>query len=123
MAPVLIVLAILVVMLLAVFSDNGSLPMRVAAALLAVVVLITTGCGRKDVKPDVPRGVIVKPQPVTVTRTVYVAVPAELTDPLPIAEGPLNQCPDVAAARREALKRANADRAKVRALSGAAVKP
>lgn len=91
--------------------------------LITTLALLATGCGRKDIKPDLPTGVVIKPQAVTVTRTVYVTVPAELTDPLPIAEGPLSQCPDVAAARREALKRANADRAKVRALSGAVVKP
>lgn len=93
----------------------------IAIALLAVVAL--AGCHRQDVKPDLPSGVIVKPQPVPITRTVYVDVPARYTDPLPIAEGPLALCPDVAAARRQQLKRANADRAAVRALAGTEAKP
>lgn len=94
-----------------------------AIAIVAIALLVLTGCPRQARKPDLPTGVIVKPEAVTVTRTVYVTVPAEFTDPLPIAEGPLAQCPDVAAARREQLKKANSDRAKVRALSGAEAKP
>ena len=98
--------------------------MRAPALAIAVLApLALTGCPDKARKPDLPTGVIVKPVPVPVTRTEYVTVPAEFTDPLPIAEGPLALCPDVAAARREQLKKANSDRAKVRALSGAEVKP
>lgn len=91
-----------------------------AVALLLVIVL--AGCNRAR-KPDLPGGVIVKPQVVTITREVYVRVPAELTDPLPIAEGPLSQCPMVAADRKQQLLRANADRKAVRALSGTEAKP
>lgn len=94
--------------------------MRTMLAIL--LVLLATAC-RKDVQPDVPRGVIVKPEVVTVTRTVYVSLPAALTDPLPIAEGPLSQCPDVAAQRRKALEKANADRKAARGLGGTEVKP
>ena len=92
----------------------------IAIALLLVIAL--AGCNRVR-KPDLPGGVIVKPQVVTVTREVYVRVPAELTDPLPIAEGPLSQCPMVAADRKQQLQRANADRKAVRALSGTEAKP
>lgn len=90
--------------------------------MLAAMVLLLAACGR-NAKPDVPRGVIVQPKVITVTRTVYVDVPATLTDALPIAEGPLSLCPDVAAARAKTIRKANADRAAVRALSGTEVKP
>lgn len=92
----------------------------IAIALLLVIAL--AGCNRVR-KPDLPGGVIVKPQVVTITREVYVRVPAELTDQLPIAEGPLAQCPMVAAERKQQLQRANADRKAVRSLSGTEAKP
>lgn len=92
----------------------------IAIALLLVIAL--AGCDRMR-KPDLPGGVIVKPQVVTITREVYVRVPAELTDPLPIAEGPLAQCPMVAADRKQQLLRANADRKAARALSGTEANP
>lgn len=88
-----------------------------------VVLLLTAGCAGNGRKPDVPRGVIVQPKVVTVTRTEYVRVPAELTDPLPVAEGPLAQCPMVAAERRKTIEKANADRKATRALSGTEAKP
>jgi hypothetical protein len=86
--------------------------------LIAVLVLLVAGCAGKAAKPDVPRGVIVQPKVVEVVRTEYVRVPAELTDPLPVAEGPLSQCPLVAAERRKTIEKANADRRATRALSG-----
>ena len=93
-----------------------------AIAVIPLLVIALAGCNRVR-KPDLPGGVIVKPQVVTVTREVYVRVPAELTDPLPIAEGPLSQCPMVAAERKQQLLRANADRKAARALSGTEAKP
>ena len=87
--------------------------------LIAVLVVLVAGCAGKAAKPDVPRGVIVQPKLVEVVRTEYVRVPAELTDPLPVAEGPLSQCPLVAAERRKTIEKANADRRATRALSGA----
>lgn len=92
-------------------------------AIILAFALVLSACGRKDVKPDVPRGIIVQPKVITVTRTEYVGVPDKYTDPLPIAEGPLSMCPDVAAARAEALRKANAHRKSVRALSGTEAKP
>ena len=86
--------------------------------LIAVLVVLVAGCAGKAAKPDVPRGVIVQPKVVEVVRTEYVRVPAELTDPLPVAEGPLSQCPLVAAERRKTIEKANADRRATRALSG-----
>ena len=96
--------------------------MRMPAIAIVLLVGVMTGCASTS-KPDLPGGVIVKPQVVTVTREVYVRVPAELTDPLPIAEGPLSQCPMVAADRKQQLLRANADRKAVRVLSGTEAKP
>ncbi len=92
-------------------------------ALIIVLALLLAACGRKDVKPDVPRGIIVQPKIINVTRTVYVNVPDTLTDPLPVAEGPLSICPDVAAARGATIRKANADRKATRALSGTEAKP
>ena len=99
--------------------------MRLSAigiAILLVFSLCGFGCDRVR-KPDVPRGVIVQPKVVEVVRTEYVRVPAELTDPLPVAEGPLSQCPLVAAERRKTIEKANADRRATRALSGTEAKP
>lgn len=90
--------------------------------ILTILVLLLSGCPG-NTKPDVPRGVIVVPKAVNVTRTVYVNVPPQFTDPLPIAEGPLSICPDVAAERAKTIRKANADRASTRALSGTEVKP
>ena len=94
--------------------------MRLSAEVfvLLLIVVLTTGCAGKTTKPDVPRGIIVQPKLVEVVRTEYVRVPAELTDPLPIAEGPLSLCPLVAADRRKTIEKANADRRATRALSG-----
>lgn len=94
-----------------------------AIAIVALLVLVLAGCADKSRKPDRPGNVIVKPELVTVERKVYVQVPAELTDPLPIAEGPLSLCPLVAADRRKTIEKANADRRATRALSGTEVKP
>jgi hypothetical protein len=122
-----ILLAVAAVILLALFAPpdfqrQRNIAIRVLAGLMACAAMLNTGCAR-DTKPDVPHGVIVKPKVVTVTRTEYVRVPAELTDPLPIAEGPLSQCPMVAAERRKTIEKANADRRATRALSGTEAKP
>lgn len=91
--------------------------------LIAIAVLLLAGCPGKATKPDIPRGVIVQPKLVEVVRTEYVRVPAELTDPLPIAEGALSLCPVVAAERKKTIQKANADRKATRALSGTEAKP
>lgn len=91
--------------------------------LITLLVALLAGCPSKATKPDVPRGIIVQTKLVEVVRTEYVRVPAELTDPLPIAEGPLSLCPLVAADRRKTIEKANADRRATRALSGTEAKP
>lgn len=121
-------LALATLVLVAVFGPSNErsphdIGLRVLAVLCAVCVLLMTGCAGKGAKPDIPRGIIVQPKLVEVTRTEYVRVPAELTDPLPVAEGPLSQCPMVAAERKKTLQKANADRKATRALSGTEAKP
>lgn len=83
--------------------------MRIVA--LGLLSLALAGCGGRNVKPQI----------VYVDRFVYVEVPAELTDPHPIAEGPLAHCPVVAAARRAELEQCNADKAAIRAIEGGTV--
>jgi hypothetical protein len=53
-----------------------------------------------------------------VERIVYVPVPAELTQPHEVAEGPLSQCPLVANQRRQALEACNADKAAIAEIEG-----
>lgn len=91
--------------------------------LIAVLVMLVAGCAGKTTKPDVPRGMIVEPKLVTVTKYVYVRVPDRLTSILPIAEGPVSQCLDVAAARKAQLQRCNADREEAGAIEGTGAKP
>lgn len=128
MGLIAIMLALALLILLAVFGPSDftrrrDVALRVLSTLCAVFVLLLAGCAGKGTKPDIPRGIIVQPKVVEVVRKEYVNVPPTYTDPLPIAEGPLSQCPVVAAERKKALKKANTDRASVRALSGTQVKP
>ena len=93
-------------------------------AILALLVL--AGCCRErhDVKPDLPGvGTIVAPEVVEVEKRVYVPIPASMTQPEPIAEGPISQCFEVAAQRRAALERANAKLAQCAAVQGTEVTP
>lgn len=83
----------------------------IAGVLVVLVLIALTGCGRTVVEPRI----------VYVDRTVYVEVPAGLTNPHPIAEGPLAHCPVVAAARRAELEACNADKAAIRQIEGGAV--
>lgn len=63
---------------------------------------------------------VYEPVPVSADYLVYVPVPPELTEPLPVATGPLRDCPTVAKARAAALAQCNADRAAVASLQGTA---
>lgn len=78
---------------------------------LGLLTLALVGCGRTVVEPRI----------VYVDRTVYVEVEPELTNPHPIAEGPLSQCPVVAAARKAELEACNADKAGIRRIEGGPV--
>ena len=94
--------------------------MRFLIVLIALVAL--TACGRKGmVKPDLPDATPVAPTIVYVDRVRYVAVPKNLVEEEPIAEGPLSQCPDVAAARKKSLKKINARVREIGLIEGTAV--
>lgn len=96
--------------------------MRSLILMIALVAL--TACGKKSlVKPDLPDATPVAPTIVYVDRVRYVHVPKALVEEQPIAEGPLSQCPDVAAARKKALKVLNAHVREIGLIEGTAVKP
>lgn len=79
-------------------------------AVLAVVALaLLAGCKTRVVTEYVT---------VEVERRVYVPVPAALTNPHPIAEGPRSACLEVAAQRAAELRACNADKAATRAIEG-----
>lgn len=91
--------------------------------LLLAILLLLTAC-KPAVKPDLPGpDKIVSPTVVTVERVVYVAIPANLTRPEPMAEGPIAQCFDVAAKRRAALQRANSKLTQIGRIQGTEVHP
>lgn len=98
--------------------------MRTALMLLACcAALLLPACNRANLKPDLPgAGTVVKPEIVYVDRFVYVAIPASLTDEMPIAEGPLSQCPDVAAQRKKAAAVLNSRMRQIRAIQGTEVR-
>ncbi|HET7655746.1 MAG TPA: hypothetical protein VFK18_01965 [Luteimonas sp.] len=91
--------------------------------LLAIAAVLLGGCANKSTKPDLPGEVLVKPTIVYVDRYVYVPIKAELTRTEPIAEGPLSQCPAVAADRKAALKRAYAQLVEIGQIQGTEVQP
>lgn len=94
--------------------------------LLALcLTLALAACGdRGRVRADLPDpGTAVAPEVVVVERIVYVPIPAAITRPEPIAEGPIAQCFEVAAKRRAALERANAKLAQCAAVQGTEVEP
>lgn len=75
--------------------------------LIAIAALLLAGCQQRIVKEYVP---------VEVVRTVYVPVEPGLTNPHPIAEGPISACPDVARLRKRELEACNADKASIRSI-------
>lgn len=79
------------------------------AALAIVALALLAGCKTRVVTEYVT---------VEVERLRYVPVPAELTDPHPIAEGPRSACLDVAAQRAAELRACNADKAAIRGIDG-----
>lgn len=93
-------------------------------ALLLIAVLLTLAACHRAVKPDLPGpDKIVAPTVVTVERVVYVKIPADLTKPEPVAEGPIAQCFDVAAQRRAALARANSKLKQISQIQSTEVRP
>lgn len=93
-------------------------------ATATIVALLATSCADKHVKPDLPDpGTAVAPRVVFVDRVRYVAIPADLTREEAVAEGPLSQCPAVAADRKAGLVRANARLREISQIQGTEVKP
>lgn len=81
----------------------------ILAAALLLAACESTGDTRRP-----PAESATAPVAVPVVRQVFVPIDAALTAPEPVAEGPLAECPRVAAERRAALERANA---KLRAIA------
>ena len=78
-------------------------------ARLLIFAVLLTSC----------KGVTVyEPVPVSSELLVYVPVPTELTEPQPVAKGPLRDCPSVAKARAAALEQCNADKASIARIQG-----
>lgn len=75
--------------------------------IAAALVLVLVACQSSGAKRTDP-ATAVEPVVQIVERIVYVPIDSALTAPEPIAEGPLSQCPSVAAQRRAALQRCNA---------------
>lgn len=80
-----------------------------ARLILALAALALAGCTPRVVKEYVT---------VEVVREVYVPVPADLTNPHPIVEGPPSACPDIARQRAEQLRLCNIDKAAIRGIEG-----
>lgn len=94
-----------------------------ARLVLLLALALLAGCVGKTAKPDLPGEVLVKPTIVYVDRYVYVPIRAELTRTEPIAEGPLSQCPAVAADRKAALQRAYAQLVEIAQIQGTEAQP
>nr|WP_308006586.1 hypothetical protein [Xanthomonas albilineans] len=90
---------------------------------LSVLMLATlTGCPLRN-DNRAPHACAVLPQPVEIVRRVYVPIDPALTATVPVAEGPLSECLNVAAQRKDALKRANSKLQQIKQIQGTQVKP
>lgn len=83
------------------------------AALVAVLALLALAACSSAPKIAVAPG-----RPLIIERVVYVPIDAALVDQHPIAEGPLSECPRVAAQRRAELEACNADKRATAAVQG-----
>lgn len=83
---------------------------RLLILLLLAATAVVAGCGRDRI--------VTRPVPVERVRLVVEPVADALTEPRPIATGPLSECPRVAAERRTELETANAQLAAIRARHG-----
>ena len=93
---------------------------------ILILLLLAAGLAGCDKvrKPEQASGAVaIAPQPVVIVKRIYVPIPPALTQPEPVAEGPIAQCFDVAAQRRAALVRANAKLSRAAAIQGTEVKP
>lgn len=90
-------------------------------AIAALVPACKTNTGHvADLPPACPTST---PEVQIVERRIYVGISSELTDPEPVAEGPLSKCPIVAAERRAAVERANAKLRAIAEKQGTEVEP
>ncbi|MEN1942660.1 hypothetical protein WCE55_02210 [Luteimonas sp. MJ293] len=90
-------------------------------AAVALVPACKTNTGHVADLP--PACLIGTPEVQIVERRIYVGISSEFTTPEPIAEGPLSECPAVAADRRAALERANAKLRAIATKQGTEVEP
>ena len=79
---------------------------------LLTAALVLAGCATK--------GDLVHTEVVELPRSVYVAIPDELTQPCPIAEGPLAKAVEVARQRHESLEACNGKLRAIRELGAKA---
>ena len=92
-----------------------------ALAIAALVPACKTSTGHvADLPPACPPAT---PEVQIVERRIYVGISDELTRPEAIAEGPLSECPLVAAERRAAVERLNARLRAIAEKQGTEVKP
>lgn len=94
--------------------------MRQTIVVIAAALLLTA-CPGKVRKPDLPSGTVIKPEAIVVERRVYVPIPAHLTEELPVAEGPIEQCWPVAADRKAQVEKANARFREIAEIEGTVV--
>ena len=94
----------------------------IALAVLAIagVTLLLSSCASTSAPR--PRVALKPAETAVVTKAVYVRVDAALTEPHPIAEGPLSACPEIAAQRRAELLHCNAKLEQIRNLEGTEAK-
>ena len=98
-----------------------ALSVLIAAAFAALVSACATTTGHvPDLPPACPPAT---PEVQIVERRVYVPIRRELLQTEAVAEGPLSECPMVAAARRAAIERLNARIRAIAEQEGTEVKP
>lgn len=86
---------------------------------LVVYALLLSSCAT-DGKKRLPAATT--PVHTVTEKRVYVPIDASLTEPCPIAEGPVADALIVARQRRAALEKCNSDKAQIRAIQGTPVK-
>lgn len=93
-------------------------------AFAVLILALLAACATTPPGPVLPDGqTAVQPVVRVIERYVYVPITPDLTGLEPVAEGPLSQCPQVAAQRRAALEKCNAKLSQIAAQQGTAVDP
>lgn len=100
---------------------SSAFRLLIVLAIAALVPACKTHTGHvADLPPACPPGT---PEVQIVERRIYVGISSEYTTPEPVAEGPLSECPLVAAERRAAIERANAKLRAIAEKQGTEVEP